>query len=56
MTDKTPSEKPPILTSTYGINAPKAAKAGVGARTLQEIKEATDTKPRVGDYHDSSKR
>ena len=35
------SEKPPILTDTYGLRSPKAAQAGVGARTLQEIREAT---------------
>jgi hypothetical protein len=47
------SEKPPILTDTYGLRSPKAAQAGVGARTLQEIREATEAKPRLGDYHDS---
>ena len=41
------SEKPPILTDTYGLRSPKAAQAGVGARTLQEISEATEAKPRT---------
>jgi hypothetical protein len=54
MSDNIPSEKPPILTDTYGLKAPKAARAGVGARTLAEIKEATETRPRPGDYYDSN--
>jgi hypothetical protein len=37
MTDKTE-----ILTSKYGATAPKAAKFGVGAATLEEINQATE--------------
>jgi hypothetical protein len=54
MTNNTPSEKPPILTNTYGLNAPKAARAGVGARTIEEIRHATDAKPRLSDYDNSN--
>jgi hypothetical protein len=54
MTNNTPTEKPPILTDTYGLKAPKAARAGVGARTIADIKDATETRPRPGDYYDSN--
>jgi hypothetical protein len=53
-----PKEKPEILVSTYGKDAPKAATAGVGARNLAEIREATDARrnQRPGDYNNSNKR
>jgi hypothetical protein len=52
-----PNEKPPINVNVYGRNAPDAAKAGVGARTIEQIREATDAQrnQRPGDYH-SNKR
>ena len=50
----TPTTKPPIYTDVHGWKAPKAAQAGVGARTLQEIREATEAKPRLGDYNNSN--
>jgi hypothetical protein len=54
----TPTKKPPILTNVYGKDAPAAAKAGVGARTLDEIKQATDARrdQRPGDYNNSNNR
>lgn len=33
---------PPILTSVYGSNPPRAAEFGKGARDLDEIKQAAD--------------
>jgi hypothetical protein len=57
MSDNIPSEKkPPILTDTYGLRAPKAARAGVGARTIAEIREATETRPRPGDYYNNPEK
>ena len=38
----TPTEKLPILTNVYGKDAPAAAKAGVGARSIEEIRQATE--------------
>jgi len=47
------TEKPDVLVSTYGKNAPDAAKFGVGAITRREIEEAAqarrDQRP-GGDY------
>jgi hypothetical protein len=54
MTNNTPTEKPPILTDIYGKRPPKAAQAGVGARTLDEIRDATTATPHLGDYYDSN--
>ena len=53
MNDKTPIAKPVIQHSEYGKSAPDAAKAGVGARTIEEIRQATDARraARPGDYH-----
>jgi len=42
MTDKT--ENNPILVGTYGVNAPKAARFGVGATNRSEIEEAADAR------------
>jgi hypothetical protein len=56
MSDNIPSEKSAILTDTYGLRAPKAARAGVGARTLAEIREATETRPRPGDYYNNPEK
>jgi hypothetical protein len=56
MSDNIPSEKPPILTDTYGLKAPKAARAGVGARTIEEIREATEMRPRPGDYYNNPEK
>ena len=39
-----PTEKPPIYTDVYGKVAPDAAKAGVGARSIEEIRQATDAR------------
>jgi hypothetical protein len=36
------SDKPEILTDVYGKSAPDAAKFGVGAMSLADIKEATE--------------
>jgi hypothetical protein len=54
----TPNQKPEINVNVYGKDAPAAAKAGVGARTLAEIREATDARrnQRPGDYNNSNKR
>jgi hypothetical protein len=46
MTNNT--KQPEILVDTYGKTAPAAAKAGVGARTLDEIKRATEARTRPG--------
>ena len=54
--DKTPASKPPILTNTFGLNAPKTERAGVGARNLQEIRKSLAVKPRLGDYNNSNNR
>ena len=50
------TEKPAVLVDTYGTKAPKAAQAGVGARNLAEIKEATEARTRPGQYNNSDKR
>jgi hypothetical protein len=50
------TKQPEILVDTFGKDAPAIAKAGVGARTIQEIKQGVEQKPRLADYHDSSKR
>jgi hypothetical protein len=52
----TPKEKPPILRTGYGLDAPKTQRAGEGARNLQEIRESLEQKAKIGQYHDSSKR
>ena len=54
----TPTEKLPILTNVYGKDAPAAAKAGVGARSIEEIRQATDARrnQRLGDYNNSNGR
>ena len=51
---------PPILTDVYGAGlgfstVPAAARAGVGARTVAEIRDATQARldQRPGDYHQS---
>jgi hypothetical protein len=36
--------KKEILVNTYGRNAPDAAKFGVGATALEQIKQATDAR------------
>ena len=51
-----PTEKPEILVDTYGKSAPSAAKAGQGARTLDEIKQATEARTRPGQYNNFDKR
>jgi hypothetical protein len=53
-----PNEKPPINVNVYGRNAPKAATAGQGARTLEEINQATDARraQRPGDYNNTSNK
>jgi hypothetical protein len=45
-------EKPQILVNTFGSHAPAAAVAGVGARDLAEIEQATSAvrTQRVGKY------
>ena len=48
--------KPDILVDTFGKDAPAAAKAGQGARTLEEIKQATEARTRPGQYNNSEKR
>jgi hypothetical protein len=40
----TSDKKPDILVSTYGRNAPPAAKFGVGAKNSAEIREATEAR------------
>jgi hypothetical protein len=52
------TEKPDVLVDVYGKTAPDAAKAGVGARTISEIREATDARrnQHPGDYNNSNKR
>jgi hypothetical protein len=47
-------KQPEILVDTYGSKAPKAARAGIGARNLDEIKEATNARPKLGDYDNSN--
>jgi hypothetical protein len=42
MSDKT--ETNPILVNTYGTKAPDASKFGVGARSIEQIKQATDAR------------
>ena len=48
----TPTEKPPIYTDVYGKIAPDAARAEVGARSIEQIREATDARrnARPGQY------
>ena len=46
--------KPDMQVDTYGVrNVPEAAKFGVGAQTLAEIKDAADARmaQRPGDYY-----
>jgi hypothetical protein len=50
------NEKPPIHTDTYGLKTPKAAQAGVGARNIEEIREATTARTRPGQYNNSENR
>jgi hypothetical protein len=50
------TEKPEILVDTFGKDAPAAAKAGQGARSLDEIKQATEARTRPGQYNNSDKR
>ena len=45
-----------ILVDTFGKSAPAAAKAGQGARTLDEIKQATEARTKPGQYNNSDKR
>jgi hypothetical protein len=49
------TEKPEILVDTYGKDAPAAAKAGVGARNLAEIREATEARTKPGQYNNSER-
>jgi len=44
MTNK---ESNPILTSVYGKDAPDAAKFGKGARSIEQIKQATDAQRKL---------
>jgi len=58
-TDKAPQSYNLIIkTDVYGSNAPAAAKAGVGARSIEQIRQATDARrnARPGQYNDSDKR
>lgn len=42
MSEKTVYGHETPLVSTYGRNAPDAAKFGVGAQTIEQIRDATD--------------
>ena len=48
------TKTPEVHVDVHGLNAPAISKAGVGARTLQEIKQGVEQKPKLGAYHDSS--
>jgi hypothetical protein len=48
------TKQPDILVDTFGKDAPAAAKAGQGARTLDEIKQATEARTRPGQYNNSN--
>jgi hypothetical protein len=41
MTDKKPND---ILVDNYGRNAPDASRFGKGARSIEQIKQATDAR------------
>jgi hypothetical protein len=45
-----------ILINTYGRNAPDAAEFGVGATTLDEIKQATEGRRELSDAQSTSRR
>ena len=53
MSDK---EKPEILTSVYGNRPPRAAEFGKGARSLDEIKRATEAQRNATPGEYGSKR
>jgi hypothetical protein len=40
-----------VLVNVYGRNAPDAAKFGVGATTLAQIKQATDARRALSNEH-----
>ena len=50
------TKQPEILVDVYGLKAPRAAQAGSksGARSIEEIREATDARPKLGDYDNSN--
>lgn len=47
---------PEVLVDTFGKTAPAIARAGQGARTLEEIKQGTGSRTHLGDYNDSNGR
>jgi len=49
------SEKPEILVSVYGTNAPAAARFGVGAITLAEVQKAIDARRELSDAQSTAK-
>jgi hypothetical protein len=50
---KANTERPEINTNVYGKSAPDAAKAGVGARSLEQINQAIDARrnQKPGQYY-----
>jgi hypothetical protein len=55
-TGETPTQKPQILVDTHGTDAGCMQKAGVGARSLADIKQSLETRTRPGQYDNSHNR
>ena len=48
------TEKPEILVSVYGTDAPAAAKFGEGATTFAEVQQATEARRELSDQQSTT--